>query len=81
MAIDEIYQQMKAKKGYGVKTHLDKSLAVYDFATESVARYGSFDDLPEHIASKYAVFHVLEDNEPQPSVGVKFPENYCYIVS
>ena len=80
IAINQIYEMLKSSKGYGIKTNHDKSIHVYNLETQELNKYESYQELPEHIGSKYAVFNVLDENEPQPNIGIKFPENYCYVV-
>lgn len=80
-AVHGLYEMVQAKKGLGIKTNHDKSIAVYSFETDSITKFNSYDDLPEAIASKYAVFHVLNINEAQPSIGVKFQEGYAFIAN
>jgi hypothetical protein len=75
-----LFDAMAAAKGYGVFCRVDNSLIVYSYATNTVKRYASFDDLPEHIQSKYAMFKVLEKDESVATLGCKFDEGYTYVV-
>jgi gas vesicle protein len=83
----EEYKEVKSlkeavanSKGYGVFRRIDDSLVVYSFATDTVKRYSSFDELPEHIQSKYAMFKVIEQDDPHATLGCKFNEGYTYVV-
>ena len=75
-----IFQMANAKLGYGIKTNPMGGLVVYDFATESVKKYNSFSDLPDNIQHKYAMFKVLNVNEPVNTIGCKYDAEYCYVV-
>jgi len=77
--INELKNMVDAKLGYGVKTNADSSLAVYSYATDSVQRYASFDDMPEDIKNKYAVFKVLKEGEPISHIGCMFQEGFAFI--
>lgn len=80
-AAHNLHTMLVAKKGLGVKTNHDKSIAVYSFETDIITKFNSYDDLPESVAAKYAVFHVLEVNEAQPNIGIKFTEGYSFIAT
>jgi len=71
---------LKAKLGYGIKTNTMGGLVVYDFATESVRKYGSYSELPDNIQQKYAMFKILEAGESVQTIGCKFDAEYCYVV-
>ena len=70
-----------AKKGYAIKANDDNSLVCYDLENDAVVKYKSFDDLPESIATKYAMFKVLNDDEPIAQFGCKYREGYYFIPS
>lgn len=70
-----------SKKGYAIKANDDSSLVCYDLEADDVTKYKSFDDLPEGIASKFAMFKVLQDNEPIAHFGCKYPQGYFFIPS
>lgn len=70
-----------AKKGYAIKANDDNSLVCYDLEADAVVKYKSFDDLPEGIATKYAMFKVLNDDEPIAQFGCKYREGYFFIPS
>lgn len=75
-----IYHMAQAKLGYGIKTNPMGGLVVYDFATDSVKKYGSYSELPDNIQQKYAMFKVLNYNEPINTIGCKYDNEYCYVV-
>jgi hypothetical protein len=70
-----------AKRGYGVKQNTDKSLVVYSYATDTVQRYESFNELPENIQQKYAMFKVLAEGEAVATIGCHFSEGFAFVVS
>lgn len=69
-----------AKKGYGVKTNADNSLVVYSYATGTVQRYESFNELPESIQQKYAMFKVLTQGEAIATIGCNYGEGFAFVV-
>jgi hypothetical protein len=77
--INELKNMVDAKLGYGVKANADNSLIVYSYATDTVQRYASYEDLPENIAEKYAVFKVLKVNEPISHIGCMLPEGFAFV--
>jgi len=70
-----------ARKGYAIKANDDNSLVCYDLEADAVVKYKSFDDLPEGIATKYAMFKVLNEDEPIAQFGCKYREGYFFIPS
>jgi len=70
-----------AKKGYAIKTNDDNSLVCYDLEADAIVKYKSFDDLPESIATKFAMFKVLKYDEPIAQFGCKYVEGYYFIPS
>jgi hypothetical protein len=70
-----------AKKGYAIKTNDDNSLVCYDLEADAVVKYKSFDDLPESIATKFAMFKVLKNDEPIAQFGCKYKDGYFFIPS
>ena len=70
-----------ARKGYAIKANDDNSLVCYDLEADAVVKYKSFDDLPESIATKYAMFKVLNEDEPIAQFGCKYREGYFFIPS
>jgi hypothetical protein len=77
--INELKNMVDAKLGYGVKANADNSLVVYNFATDTVQRYASYEDLPESIAEKYAVFKVLKQGEAISHIGCMFTEGFAFV--
>jgi hypothetical protein len=64
----------------------------YDLVFTSIPYYGveiysnnteykSFDELPESIAPKFAMFKVLKENEPIAQFGCKYSDGYFFIPS
>jgi len=78
--IGELKQMVIAKQGYGIKANADNSLIVYSYATDTVKRYEAFNDLPEAIAQKYAVFKVLKQDEPVSHIGCMFADSFAFVV-
>jgi hypothetical protein len=70
-----------AKKGYAIKSNDDNSLVCYDLEVDAVVKYKSFDELPESIATKFAMFKVLKEDEPIAQFGCKYREGYFFIPS
>jgi hypothetical protein len=77
--INELKNMVDAKLGYGVKANADNSLVVYSYDNDTVRRYASFDDLPENIKEKYAVFKVLKQGEPVAHIGCMFADGFAFV--
>lgn len=77
--INELKNMIDAKLGYGVKANADNSLIVYSYATDTLQRYASYEDLPENIAEKYAVFKVLKAGEPISHIGCMLAEGFAFV--
>ena len=77
--INELKNMVDAKLGYGVKANADNSLVVYSYATDTVKKYASFDDLPENVKEKYAVFKVLKQGEPISHIGCMLQEGFAFV--
>ena len=77
--VKKLYDMMLAKQGYGTLQNTDKSITVYSFYSDHVLRYNSYDDLPENIAEKYAVFKILGTHEPVVNIGCKFHNDYAFV--
>ena len=77
--INELKNMVDAKLGYGVKANADNSLVVYSYATDTLQRYASYEDLPESIAEKYAVFKVLKQGEAISHIGCMFTEGFAFV--
>ncbi len=71
----------KNKQGYGISLYSTGSCAVYDFATDSVRRYKSIDELPDAIQTRLAMFKVIDTDEAHSQFGCKFNQEMYYIVS
>ena len=76
-----LVEQMKAGHGYGVSIYSNGSLALLNFADDSVRRIKSFELLPLDIQSKLAMFKVINAEEPYAHLGCKFPNDMYYIVA
>jgi len=72
---------INAKQGYGVKRNVDNSLVVYSYATDTVQRYESFNELPESIQQKYAMFKVLKEGEAIATIGCHYAEGFAFVVN
>ena len=68
------------KQGYGLSLYSTGSCALYDFATDSVRRLKSTDDLPEAVQSRLGMFKVLETGDPYSQFGCKFDQEMYFIV-
>jgi hypothetical protein len=77
--INELKNMVDANLGYGVKANADNSLVVYSYATDTLQRYASYEDLPENIAEKYAVFKVLKASEPISHIGCMLAEGFAFV--
>ena len=77
--INELKNMIDAKLGYGVKANADNSLVVYSYVADSVQRYASFDDMPENIKNKYAMFKVLKPNEAVSHIGCMFSDGFSFV--
>jgi len=77
--VNELKNMIDAKLGYGVKANADNSLVVYSYATDTVQRYASYEDLPENIAEKYAVFKVLKQGEAISHIGCMLTEGFAFV--
>ena len=69
------------KQGYGLSLYSTGSCALYDFATDSVRRLKSTDDLPEAVQSRLGMFKVLDKDDPHAQFGCKFDQDMYFIVS
>ena len=69
------------KQGYGLSLYSTGSCALYDFATDSVRRFKSTDDLPEAVQSRLGMFKVLEEGDPHAQFGCKFHQEMYFIVN
>jgi len=74
-------EQLDSGLGYGVSVYSNGSLAVLNFADQSVSKFKSAELLPLDIQSKLAMFKVIEVNEPYSHLGCKFNNDMFYIVA
>ena len=77
--MNELFNMLKAKQGYGVLANLDNSITVYAFATDTIFRFDSFETMPQNIQEKYAMFKVLQLNEPVATIGMKLTNNFAFV--
>ena len=75
-----LWHMVKAKLGYGIKKNPLGSLVVYSFEQDAISKYNSFDELPDNIQQKYAMFKVLKEGETVTTIGCKFDDQYAYVV-
>jgi len=76
-----LQEQLKAGHGYGVSIYTNGSLAVLNFADQSVNKFKSMELLPVDIQNKLAMFKVIQEGEPYAHLGCKFQNNMYYIVA
>jgi hypothetical protein len=75
-----LQDMLEAKQGYGVQAYTDNSYAIYNFSNGDVIKYQHFDDIPQDISEKLAMFKLIQQNEPYAHLGVKILEHAFYIV-
>lgn len=80
LEIDSLCKMVDSKKGYGIIVREDSSFVVNDISKDSVKKYKSFDDLPDGIKNKVALFKVMDIHEVHQSIGVKTDEHSFYVV-
>lgn len=73
--------QLDSKCGYGVSIYTNGSLAVLNFADQSITKFKSADALPLDIQNKLAMFKVIKEGEPYAHLGCKFQGEMYYIVA
>lgn len=78
---DALQDMIDKKQGYGLSLYSTGSCALYDFATDSVRRYKSTDELPDAVQSRLGMFKVLEVGDPYAQFGCKFDQEMYFIVS
>jgi hypothetical protein len=76
-----LHEQLKSGHGYGIATYINGSLAVLNFADQSVNKFKSMELLPVDIQSKLAMFKVIQAGEPYAHLGCKFQNDMYYIVA
>ena len=74
-------EQLTSNHGYGVSIYTNGSLAVLNFADQSVRKFKSVELLPLDIQNKLAMFKVIQINEPYAHIGCKFGNDMYYIVA
>jgi hypothetical protein len=74
-------EQLKSGHGYGISKFINGSLAVLNFADQSVTKFKSAELLPVDIQNKLAMFKVIQENEPYAHLGCKFQNDMYYIVA
>lgn len=72
--------ELEAKRGYGVQAYTDNSYAIYNFNNGSVIKYENFDEIPQDISEKLAMFKLIQQNEPYSHLGMKILDHAFYIV-
>lgn len=77
---DALQDMIDKKQGYGLSLYSTGSCALYDFATDSVRRLKSTDELPDAVQSRLGMFKVLEVDDPHAQFGCKFQQDMYYIV-
>ena len=76
-----LQEQLKGGHGYGVSAYSNGSLAVLNFADQSVNKFKSAELLPVDIQNKLAMFKVIQEGEPYAHLGCKFANDMYYIVA
>lgn len=59
------------KRGYAIQGYTDGSYAVVEYATGIVTKYQHFDDIPQDISEKLAMFKVIGALEPYSHLGMR----------
>lgn len=76
-----LQDQLKGGHGHGVAMYANGSLAVLNFADQSVNKFKSVELLPVDIQSKLAMFKVIQVGEPYAHLGCKLQNEMYYIVA
>lgn len=76
-----LQEMIDKKQGYGLSLYSTGSCALYDFATDSVRRYKSTDELPDNVQSRLGMFKVISKDDPHAQFGVKFDNEMYFVVS
>ena len=74
-------EQLKAGHGYGISIYSNGSLAMLNFADQTINKFKSVELLPLDIQSKLAMFKVINAGEAYPHLGCKFQNDMYYIVA
>jgi len=78
--VKQLMHKLDMNSGYGVGTQADGTVVLYNYMAGMVKKYKDFDDLPKVVADKLSVFKVLEVDDFFLDYGVKFKDNFYYIV-
>jgi hypothetical protein len=76
-----LQEQLTSGHGYGVAMYANGSIAMLNFADQSVNKFKSMELLPVDIQSKLAMFKVIQEGEPYAHLGCKFANDMYYIVA
>ena len=77
---DTLWKMLKKDvEGYGLLAYKDGSMVMYSYSTKELKKFKSFEELPETVQNKFALFKVLSESDPQGSIGCKFSDEYFYI--
>ena len=69
----------KDVEGHSLLVHKDGSMVMYSYSTKELKKFKSFEELPETVQNKFALFKVLSESDPHGSIGCKFSDEYFYI--
>jgi hypothetical protein len=84
----ELVDLLNADKGYGAILRPDNAYIVYNYATQTLARYKDFTAMPTDLQTKLGVFKLLKSGEvcqfgvmfkPESYEVEKYPNTYFYI--
>lgn len=83
LALEHVKESFTASKGYAIsKLEDDSVLVVSLFTSEPVMhRYRTFEEIPEDIASKYAVLKISEDYQCYRDIGARLENNNYYVIA
>jgi hypothetical protein len=77
---DILWKMLKKDvEGHSLLVHKDGSMVMYSYSTKELRKFKSFEELPETVQNKFALFKVLNENDPHGSIGCKFSDEYFYI--
>ena len=65
--------------GHAIHVQTDGTIVMYSLAKQLVKKYPDIDALPDDVASKFAMFKVLEQGEAYSHLGAKFDHGFFYI--
>lgn len=75
----KLLDEWEINLGYAIKVQQDGTIVMYSLAKDQVRKFQSFDDLPTDVASKLAMFKVLEQAEAYSHLGAKLSDDFFYI--